>query len=276
MKQKDDFALQGKPLNNNLDGRVWISSSEQSFLGKGRIELLEQIEQTGSITKAAKAMKMSYKAAWDNVDAMNNLAEQPLVDRSTGGKGGGGTHLTAYAKELIIAYKIMDEEHQRFLRNLSLRINDESGHLRLLDRMSMRLSARNQLPGRVIRILKGEVYCEVVLQLQGDDTVTAIITNDSLDLLDLGIDTEIYALFKAGSVMLSTDKNLRISVENRFKGIVKRISRGSVNAEVIIGLKGGSTLCSTLTLEALDELQLAEETEVMALCKADSIILGIQ
>jgi len=263
-------------MNNNLDGRVWISSSERNFLGKGRIELLEQIEQTGSITKAAKAMKMSYKAAWDNVDAMNNLSEQPLVDRSAGGKGGGGTHLTAYAKELIGTYKIMHEEHQRFLHNLSLRLNDASGHLRLLDRMSMRVSARNQLPGRVTGIHKGAVYSEVVLRLQGDDTITAMITNDSLGSLDLNIDTELYALFKAGSVILSTDDGLKISAENRFRGIVKRISRGSVNAEVIIALKGGNTLCSTVTLAALDELQLSEKSEVFAFCKAGSIILGIQ
>ena len=263
-------------MQNSLDGRLWLSRAEHSFLGKGRIELLGQIEMTGSITKAAKAMKMSYKAAWDSVDTMNNLAEKPLVERSTGGRGGGGTHLTAYAKELISTYKILEEEHQRFLHNLSLRINENNGHLRLIERMTMRVSARNQLAGKVIMIHKGAVNSEIVLQLQGEDTITAIITNDSLAALDLSIDTEVYALFKAGSVMIGTDVNAKISADNRFAGKVRRIVRGSVNAEVVIELKGGNTVCSSLTLSALDELQLGEGMEVLAFCQANSIILGMQ
>ena len=114
-------------MQNNIDGRLWVSKEEQNFLGKGRIELLEQIGRTGSISKAAKAMKMSYKAAWDAIDAMNNLSEQPLVKRSAGGKGGGGTHLTEYAEELIATYRVLNEEHQRFLNHLSLRIDEKTG-----------------------------------------------------------------------------------------------------------------------------------------------------
>ena len=140
----------------------------------------------------------------------------------------------------------------------------------------MRVSARNQLAGKVIKIHKGAVNSEVVLQLQGDDTITAIITNDSLKALDLSIDSEVHALFKAGSVLLTPDLNARLSTSNRFFGTVKRIVRGSVNAEVIIELKGGNTICATVTLSALDELKLRENTEVLAFCKASSIILGMQ
>ncbi len=263
-------------MENALEGRLWISKSDHSFLGQGRIELLRQIGETGSISKAAKAMKMSYKAAWDAVDAMNNLAEAPLVERSTGGKGGGGTRLTPYGQEIIETYTVLHEEHQRFLNNLSLRINTQEGHLRLLERMTMRVSARNQLLGSVVKIHKGAVHSEVVLRLKGDDTITAIITNDSIKSLDLQIDTEAYALFKAGSVILSTDLDLAISTRNRFEGTVERIERGSINSEVIVNLKGGNTICSTVTNESLDELQLSEGKPVIALCKASNIILGLQ
>ena len=263
-------------MENVLDGRLWLSKADSSFLGKGRIELLEQIEHTGSISKAAKAMKMSYKAAWDSVDAMNNLAERPLVERATGGKGGGGTHLTEYAKELISTYKILNEEHQRFLNNLSLRINEASGHLRLLERMTIRVSARNQLAGKIVKIHKGAVNSEVVLQLRGSDTVTAIVTNDSIKALDLQIDTEAYALFKAGAVMLSTDMDLNLSTRNRFVGTVERINEGSVNSEVIVNLEGGNTICSTVTNASLKELGLEKGTPVVAFCKASSIIVGLQ
>ena len=262
-------------MSNAIDGRLWISKSEQNFLGKGRIDLLEQIMETGSITKAAKAMHMSYKAAWDAIDTMNNLAEKPLVQRSTGGKGGGGTLLTSYAHEVISTYKVVHKEHRRFLQNLSLRINENDGHLRLLERMTMRVSARNQLIGKVVKLQKGAVNSEVVLKILGDDHLTVIVTNDAIKTLDLQIDTELYALFKAGSVMLSTDIDIKLSAQNRFVGTVQRIDRGSVNAEVNIMLQGGNTLISTITISALDDLQLNTDTPVVAFCKASSIILGI-
>jgi molybdate transport repressor ModE-like protein len=69
--------------------------------GPGRIALLAKIAECGSITQAAKAIRMSYKAAWDAIDAMNNLAGEPLVERLAGGKGGGGTRLTARGEQLV-------------------------------------------------------------------------------------------------------------------------------------------------------------------------------
>jgi len=262
-------------MNNSIDGRLWLRKSEHSFLGKGRIELLEQIERTGSISKAAKAMKMAYKAAWDSLDAMNNLAEEALVDKSTGGKGGGGTRLTPYAKRLIETYKVIHEEHERFLKNLSLRINDDGGHLRMIDSMNMRVSARNQFLGRVVMIHKGSVNSEVILKLQGGDTITAIVTNESIDLLDLRIDTDAYAIFKSGSVMLSCDLDLNLSSRNRFCGKVARISKGSVNSEVILELNGSNTLCATVVNETLEQLKIEEGCELVAFCKASSVILGL-
>lgn len=262
-------------MQNSLNGRLWLSKDDQNFLGKGRIELLEQIGKTGSISKAAKAMKMSYKAAWDAVDAMNNLAERALVERTTGGKGGGGTRLTAYGEEIVATYGVLHEEHERFLRNLSLRINEQGGHLRLLDRISMQLSARNQLLGKVIMIHKGSVNSEVVMRLRGDDAITAIITNDALAALDIKIDTEAHAIFKASAVLLTTDLSAQLSTRNRFRGIVRRIERGSVNAEIMIELAGGNTVVSVITLEALDALALTEGSEVLAFCKASHVILGL-
>ena len=262
-------------MKNSIDGRLWLRKSEHSFLGKGRIELLEQIERTGSISKAAKAMKMAYKAAWDSLDAMNNLAEEPLVDKSTGGKGGGGTKLTPYAKQLIETYRVIHEEHERFLNNLSLRINGEGGHLRMIESMNMRVSARNQLLGRVVMIHKGGVNSEVVLKLLGGDSITAIVTNESIGLLDLRIDTDVYAIFKSGAVMLSPDLSLQLSSRNRLVGKVSRISSGGVNSEVILELKGANTLCATITNESLEELGIKKGMEVAAFCKASSVILGL-
>lgn len=87
-------------------GRFWIKKDSKNYLGIGRIELLRGIVKTGSISSSAKSMRMSYKAAWDSVDAMNNLSPSPLVISATGGRGGGGTKVT---KDGELAIEAFDE-----------------------------------------------------------------------------------------------------------------------------------------------------------------------
>ncbi len=104
--------------NIRIRGRIWLTAAGKNMLGRGRVELLEKIGATGSISQAARAMKMSYKAAWDAVDAMGNAFNSPLVNTSTGGKGGGGTRLTPQALALIAAYRQLEQRHQDFLGQL--------------------------------------------------------------------------------------------------------------------------------------------------------------
>jgi len=88
-----------------IEDSVWVHKDDNKFLGRDRIELLEKIEECGSITKAARAVGISYKTAWDTINTMNNLADKPLVHPLTGGKGGGGTSLTAEGKKVITHFK---------------------------------------------------------------------------------------------------------------------------------------------------------------------------
>merc|ERR1711879_678955 len=106
----------------NIDGNIWIKKENQNFIGRGRVELLQNIQIHGSISKAAKAMKMSYKAAWDSVDIMNKLANKPLVSKITGGKGGGGTVITSHAKELIQAYEEISKLHKIYKNRKKIKI----------------------------------------------------------------------------------------------------------------------------------------------------------
>ncbi len=76
-------------------------------LGPGKIDLLEAIQQFGSISKAAKEIHLSYRRAWDMVDTMNQCFKRPLVQSSTGGKGGGGAHLTELGEEMVRHYRAM-------------------------------------------------------------------------------------------------------------------------------------------------------------------------
>jgi len=262
-------------MKNELQGRFWINKQQNNFLGQGRIELLLRIGETGSITKAAKMMKMSYKAAWDSIDAINNLSEYPLVQSVKGGKGGGGTQLTSYAKELIETYEILSQEHQNFLDSLSKRVEQKDGHFHLLESMNIRLSARNQLKAKISKIQKGAVESEIFLKLHDDEEFMAIITNDSFDMLALEVGSFVYAIFKANAVLISTDLTLEKSDRNRFIGTVSRISRGSFDAEIVLTLKNQNSVCSTMSIDTLNDLNIQEGDKVATFCKPNSIILGI-
>ena len=106
------------------NGRIWIENNGETFLGFGRIVLLEKIREHGSISKAARSMKMSYKHAWDLVDSMNRQAGKPLVATSKGGKGGGGAQLTEAGERAIRDFTNLYERLIAFLeqetKNLKL------------------------------------------------------------------------------------------------------------------------------------------------------------
>ncbi len=95
-------------------GHIWVEGEEGAFLGMGRVALLEGIRDTGSITRASKTLKMSYRRAWEHVESMNRQAVIPLVEASTGGKGGGGARITEDGKRAIAAFKDMDEAFRKF------------------------------------------------------------------------------------------------------------------------------------------------------------------
>ncbi|RAX54867.1 molybdenum-pterin-binding protein [Helicobacter sp. 16-1353] len=100
-------------------GRFWVKKDNKNYLGIGRVELLRGIIKTGSISSSAKTMRMSYKAAWDNIDAINNLSATPLVTSATGGKGGGGTKVTPAGLEAIEAFRELENAKEAFCAYLS-------------------------------------------------------------------------------------------------------------------------------------------------------------
>ncbi|VTP65392.1 Transcriptional regulator modE [Leclercia adecarboxylata] len=89
---------------------------QKLFADPRRIALLKQIAQTGSISQGAKNAGISYKSAWDAINEMNTLSEHPLVDRATGGKGGGGAILTRFGQRLIQLYDLLAQIQQESLR----------------------------------------------------------------------------------------------------------------------------------------------------------------
>ncbi len=86
-------------------------------LGPGKVDLLEAIDRSGSISQAAKEIELSYRRAWDMVDTMNQCFKKPLVSSSTGGKGGGGATLTPLGKRMIQLYRAMESAAETSTKN---------------------------------------------------------------------------------------------------------------------------------------------------------------
>lgn len=98
-----------------IKSRIWIEAGDNVLLGEGRVSLLKAIETTGSLSKAAKSLKMSYKKAWTMVDAVNKSAIKPVVISNIGGKNGGGATLTPYGKLLISTFDTINKNCWKYL-----------------------------------------------------------------------------------------------------------------------------------------------------------------
>jgi molybdate transport system regulatory protein len=263
-----------------LTGQIALNTELGSFLGDTRVKLLEAIAEQGSISKAAKQVPMSYKAAWDAVDAMNNLADQPLVASATGGKAGGGTRLTEHGRRVIALYRAMEHEVQAALARLNTQFADLPGgdvasFQRLLRRLSLRSSARNQFVGTISGLHEGPVDFEVRLRLDDSQELVAVVTRDSALQLGLRLGQEVIALIKASSLLLITDARLRLSARNQLWGTVQRMALGPVNAEVTLDLGHGRSAVAVVTRDAVTSLGLAEGVRACAAFKVSSVILAV-
>lgn len=259
-----------------LDGSIWLRAGGQTWGGAQRIQLLTQIGVTGSITAAAKAVGMSYKGAWDAIDAMNNMAGVPLVDRATGGKGGGGTRLTERAERLIASFNQLQSEHRKFMQHLASQGLDLAGDIDIMRRLMFKTSARNRLLGTVTQIHAGAVNDEIQLEIAGGHVLRATITRESTSELGLKPGKEVIALIKAPAVMVGLPgPGMRVSISNQLPGKVAQLRPGAVNHEVIIDVDGGSALVAIITSESAQALGLADGKPVTALFNASSVILGV-
>lgn len=110
-----------------VKSKIWLNQREDMLLGEGRVDLLLAIEKYGSINKAAQSMRMSYAKAWKLIDTMNNASEQNLVEKSSGGAGGGGTVLTPYGSRSIVVFQKLNNACQVFLdKELSRLIKEDA------------------------------------------------------------------------------------------------------------------------------------------------------
>ena len=140
----------------------------------------------------------------------------------------------------------------------------------------MKISARNQLAGKVQKVVKGAVNSEVDLVLEGGETVVAIITNSSVDTLGLAAGKEAFAIIKASEVIVGKGVDgAKLSARNVLPGVVEKVLDGAVNSEVEIRLRGGHAMVASITKQSVKALGLQKGDQVSAIIKASNVMIGV-
>lgn len=217
-----------------------------------RMDILRLIGHTGSISEAARQAGVSYKAAWQAVHTLSNLAGVALVDRAVGGAGGGGARLTTAGEQLLDAARQMDVARREVLARFT------GGAAQALPGAGLRTSMRNNLPCQVMQCVTStpaDPTVRVVLALPQGVYLTASITRESAELLGLQPGLALLALCKAtavrvvpatvrvpatagvlGDAATPTQGESDGSTANQILGKVARLSRGSQRDEVVMTL----------------------------------------
>jgi molybdate transport system regulatory protein len=238
--------------------------------------LLKAIDDTGSINRAARTAGYSYKGAWLVLESAANLASEPLLERTTGGKGGGGTQLTPGARELLAAWSSLQAAHQGFLRSQEAWIHQQPALAGLLRRISMKTTARNQFAGRIKTVESGPVTTQVTVTITGGQDIVATMTSAAATRLKLETGKEAIALVKSSAVVLVTDfAGYALSARNQFPGTISRIEKGAVSSLIVLTLPGGAHMTASVTNDAVDALALGVGQPATAVFKAYSVMLAV-
>ena len=202
-----------------------------------RIDILRGIGRTGSISQAARDAAVSYKAAWQAIATLTNLAGVTLVERAVGGAGGGGSALTAHGAQLL---KMADA--MALARHAVQARSAAAGAGSAVARLAIRTSMRNQLPVTLGALERTGRIVRVGMSLGNDQRIAARITQESAELLGLAEGMAAIALCKATAVRVERAGAVKAKRGNRLEGVVARSARGENGDEIALTLAGGLQL----------------------------------
>jgi len=172
--------------------KVWIEYKGTPVLGKGGAEILKTIAKENSISKAAEKLSMSYRYVWNYLQKIQKAVEAPIVETFKGGKaGGGGAKLTALGQSLL-------EEYQR----VESYLNEVLADAEYWEVLGLKISARNQLKGKVVSIEKNGITAKVKVEIKAPVVVTAVITKEAVEELGVKVGDEVQAIVKSTEVMI--------------------------------------------------------------------------
>ncbi len=171
--------------------KVWIECNGKPVLGKGGADILEGISSEKSLNKAAQKLGMSYRYVWNYIQKTEKALGEPIVETYKGGKTGGGAKLTQRGQSLLAEYKQLEGYLSDVLSAESM------GQVK-----NMKLSARNSLKGKVVALEKGDMTAKIKIEIQIPTMITAVITKEAAEDLNLKVGDQVQAFVKATEVMI--------------------------------------------------------------------------
>lgn len=201
-------------------------------LSDRRLQVLRALGACGSISQAARTVGISYKAAWQAIDTLSNLAGVPVVEKSVGGAGGGGARLTAAGQELLRAEEALVQARSVVLQQLQSSA--------ALPRLGMQTSMRNQWPCVVQQVEVAGPLARIHVRSQhGALPLTARITAESAQLLGLQPGMAVLAMCKATAVEVRLVRAGGDAAANTWRGKVMRVAQGALGDEVAVQMTPG-------------------------------------
>jgi molybdate transport system regulatory protein len=259
----------------DLSASLILRRGALARVGLERIALVEAVGELGSITAAAKRMGLSYKGAWDAIQALNNLFDAPLIAASAGGKAGGAAVVTPRGHAVIKAFREVEREIGAALSRLEAGLAGapDQGLGDLFWSLGLRTSARNALRGTVARIGEGAVTVEVVLTLGDGVEIVSVITRRSVEELGLAVGKPAMALIKSSFVTLVREA---ASGPNHLAGMIVEREDGETASEIRVALTAGKTLVATASRRDMDDLGLSAGQPVVAAIEPANVILAVE
>jgi len=176
--------------------KIWIEFKGEPLLGKGGAEILEAIKKEKSITKAAKTIGMSYRYVWNYLAKTEKAFGDPIIERFKGGKaGGGGAQLVSLGESLLKEY-----------RRVEGYVGEILGDEEYWEAVGLKISARNRLKGVVKSVEKGDVIAKVKLEVKAPAVITALISREAVEDLNIRVGDSVEAVIKATEVMIAKEK----------------------------------------------------------------------
>ena len=175
--------------------KVWLEYKGEPLVGKGGAKILETIQDVESISKAAKKAEMSYRYVWNYLAKLEKRLGEPVVKTFKGGsKGGGGAILTDLGRKLL-------NEYYRAETYMGELMGSETQW----ENIGMKISARNKLKGTVQQVDKGIITAKVKIKIETPAVITAIISKEAVEELDVKTGDNIEAVIKATEVMVAKE-----------------------------------------------------------------------
>ena len=240
-----------------------------SVMTDKRVEVLRSIQQVGSISQAARANGVSYKAAWQAVEILGNLAGKALIEKVVGGAGGGGARLTPEGLQVLQAADLLNAARDQALQAMRADKRMSSLNLSGIAGVGLRTSMRNQLPCTVTCITRTKGAVLVVLALANAQVLKSRITSESLQLLGLVKGMRVLAMCKAAAVVVAPTI-VAVGGINVLTGTVRR-GRVTDDRQVNVELSTGTQLAGFADATG----SLKNKQPVMVAVDENAVVIGL-